>query len=206
MFVRFAPILQPDLWAFTSGLCIRASGYQGTTLVGPLSPMTIWAFRWVFALPGKSRQGLKPNSLSLLYGPTGSRVLIQSQTADDRFSAVPTALGSSSGFDSQPFRAGLNLVVGPPGLASMAILPCHSHSTCRRKISCSLRVGVAFTPSAREDRRPGRFGRCSAKRRCDAPQPHTRSVSPATQATRASRPPGSPHRRFEKDRLRCHDR
>jgi hypothetical protein len=40
---------------------------------------------------------------------------------DDRFSAAPTALGSSSGSISQPFRAGLTFGgSAPPGLASMA--------------------------------------------------------------------------------------
>ena len=46
--------------------------------------------------------------------------------ADDRFSAAPTALGSSSGSISQPFRAGLTF--GQSALRALHLwrsLPCH---------------------------------------------------------------------------------
>ena len=52
-----------------------------------------------------------------------------------RFSAAPPALRASSGIDPQPFRAGLILAIGPPGLASIAIfavsfLNCHTQAGC----------------------------------------------------------------------------
>jgi hypothetical protein len=61
-----------------SGLHQGHALYQGTTLVVPLRPGQELGFSpWVFPLAGKSRQGLKPNSLSFLYGTT-KVVLIQS--------------------------------------------------------------------------------------------------------------------------------
>jgi hypothetical protein len=45
--------------------------YHGTTLVVPHRTNKNLGFSpCAFTSPGKSRQGLKPNSLSLLYGPT----------------------------------------------------------------------------------------------------------------------------------------
>jgi hypothetical protein len=41
------------------------------------------------------------------------------QAATRRFGAAPPALGSSCGI-SQPFRAGLNLACGPPGLGPIS--------------------------------------------------------------------------------------
>ena len=58
--------------------------------------------------------------------------------ANDRFSAAPTALGSSSGSISQPFRAGLTFGGRPSGPCIYGDL-CRviSPSTCRRQVSCS---------------------------------------------------------------------
>ena len=44
---------------------------------------------------------------------------------EPRFSAAPTVLGSSSRLIPQPSGLGSRLAVGPPGLASTAILQCH---------------------------------------------------------------------------------
>jgi hypothetical protein len=58
--------------------------------------------------------------------------------ADDRFSAAPTALGSSSGSISQPFRAGLTFGGRPSGPCIYGDLcPVISPLTCRRLVSCS---------------------------------------------------------------------
>jgi hypothetical protein len=58
--------------------------------------------------------------------------------ADGRFSAAPTALGSSSGSISQPFRAGLTFGGRPSGPCIYSDL-CRviSPSTGRRQVSCS---------------------------------------------------------------------
>ncbi len=58
--------------------------------------------------------------------------------ADDWLSAAPTALGSSSGSISQPFRAGLTFGGRPSGPCIYADL-CHviSPSTCPGQVSCS---------------------------------------------------------------------
>jgi len=45
--------------------------------------------------------------------------------AGPEFSAALTALGLSSGLIPSPSGLGSHLAVGPPGLASMAILRCH---------------------------------------------------------------------------------
>jgi hypothetical protein len=41
------------------------------------------------------------------------------------------------GIDPQPFRAGLGLAAGPPGLASVAILECHFPLTCHWQVVSS---------------------------------------------------------------------
>jgi hypothetical protein len=57
-----------------------------------------------------------------------------------RFSAAPTALESSLGSISQPFRAGLTFGIGPPGLVSMAIAGFISPSACRRQVEGEMTV------------------------------------------------------------------
>jgi hypothetical protein len=64
---------------------------------------------------------------------------------DDRFSAAPTALGSSSGSISQPFRAGLTFGGRPSG-------PCFYGDLCR-VISASTCRGKPAAPTARRGRR-----------------------------------------------------
>jgi hypothetical protein len=60
------------------------------------------------AFPGKVRRTAYPSA----------SLLMTQGRADDRFSAAPTALGSSSGSISQPFRTGLTFGGWPSG-------PCH---------------------------------------------------------------------------------
>jgi hypothetical protein len=62
-------------------------------------------------------------------------------SADDRLSAAPTALGSSSRSISQPSRAGLTFGGRPSGPCIRGDL-CRviSPSTCRKQVSCSGRL------------------------------------------------------------------
>jgi hypothetical protein len=52
-------------------------------------------------------------------------LLSDAGVSGSRFSAAPTALGSSSGLIPSPSGLGSRLAAGPPGLASLAILQCH---------------------------------------------------------------------------------
>src|ERR1700730_5296838 len=58
-----------------------------------------------------------PRNCRSLHGAPGQVGFAPNDTgrADDRFSAAPTALGSSSGSISQPFRAGLTFGGRPSG-------------------------------------------------------------------------------------------
>jgi hypothetical protein len=88
-----------------------------------------------------------PQNCRSLHGTPGQVGYAPNDTGrgDDRFSAAPTALGSSSGSISQPFRAGLTFGGRPSG-------PCFYGHLCR-VISPSTCPGKSAAPTARRGRR-----------------------------------------------------
>jgi hypothetical protein len=73
--------------------------YQGTTFSRAVEVKAFGLFApGCFVMPDRGRQGLKPNFLSLFYGPTQSRALIQNQSIHK----------------SEPGIGSLCMTLGPP--------------------------------------------------------------------------------------------